>query len=66
MSNGETAIAYPNAGWNCRNADALAQMKAHEKDLPECPDDDDEKIDGADAVAYPKPGANCRQTDALA
>ena len=41
-------------------------MKKHAKDLPECPDDDDEKVDGADAIAYPKPGANCRQADALA
>jgi len=26
LSSGETAIAYPNLGWNCRNTDALSLM----------------------------------------
>ena len=56
-------IPYPLPGANCRRTESLVQK--YHRELPDCPEDDDEKVNGANAVAHPAPGANCRRTEAL-
>ena len=37
----------------------------NQANLPECPEDEDEGVNGAKPVAYPLPGANCNRIESL-